>query len=194
VLNREEIFQLDHQVAIVTGAGKGLGKVMADALALFGAQVIIADINSQLAEVTALEINQQRKVKTKSIQVDVTQKASVESMVKEIAKDFNHVDILVNCAGITRRGNAQNMSEADWDDVIAVNLKGTFLCCQAVGRIMIDQLSGKIINIASMLAFQGGIRVSSYTASKSGVMGITRLLANEWAKHNINVNAIAPTR
>ena len=197
MLTREEIFQLDNKIAVVTGGGKGLGKVMADALALFGAQVIIADIDSKLADATAQEIAQQRKVKTKGFQIDVTQKASIETMVEGILKEFGRIDILVNSAGITRRGNAQNMPEADWDDVIAVNLKGTFLSCQAVGRTMIERRYGKIINIASVVGQRGLFHpldyATSYCASKGGVIQLTRTLSAEWAQYNVLVNALAPT-
>ena len=117
----------------------------------------------------------------------------IDGIIEKAVQAFGRIDILVNNAGIIRREDAINFSVKDWDDVINLNLKTVFFFCQAAARQFIKQGSGgKIINIASMLSFQGGIRVPSYTASKSGVMGITRLLANEWAKHNINVNAIAP--
>ena len=105
---------------------------------------------------------------------------------------MGHIDVLVNNAGIIRRAPALDFSETDWDDVLQINLKAAFFLSQAVARVMIAQGGGKIINVASMLSFQGGIIVPSYTASKSGVAGVTRALANEWAKHDINVNAIAP--
>ena len=113
-------------------------------------------------------------------------------MAKKALGTFKTIDILVNNAGDDLTVTVEEMTEAMWDRIIDTNLKGTFLCCQAFGRQMIKQKRGKIINIASMLSYQGGIRVPSYTASKSGVMGVTRLMANEWAKYNININAIAP--
>jgi len=122
-------------------------------------------------------------------------KASVENLndvVANIVKELGRIDILVNNAGTIRRTPAIDFAEKDWDDVLQINLKAAFFLSQAVARVMISQGGGKIINIASMLSFQGGITVPSYTASKSGIAGITRALANEWAKHNINVNAIAP--
>ena len=117
----------------------------------------------------------------------------VDEIIHQTIQRFKRIDILINNAGIIRRADAIDFSQTDWDDVMNVNLKTVFFFSQAVAKQFIKQKTGgKIINIASMLSFQGGIRVPSYTASKSGVMGITRLMANEWAKHNININAIAP--
>jgi 2-deoxy-D-gluconate 3-dehydrogenase len=113
-------------------------------------------------------------------------------LVARIVKEFGRLDILVNNAGIIRRTPALEFSEADWDDVLHINLRAAFFLSQAAARVMVPQGSGKIINVASMLSFQGGITVPSYTAAKSGVAGITRALANEWAKHGLNINAIAP--
>ena len=113
-------------------------------------------------------------------------------IVADVVTDMGHLDILVNNAGIIRRTPALEFSEADWDDVLQIDLKAAFFLCQAAARVMVANGNGKIINIASMLSFQGGILVPSYTAAKSGIAGITRALANEWAKHGINVNAIAP--
>jgi 2-deoxy-D-gluconate 3-dehydrogenase len=116
----------------------------------------------------------------------------LKTVVARIVNELGRIDILVNNAGTIRRTPAINFSEADWDDVLQINLKAAFFLSQAVARVMMSQGGGKIINVASMLSFQGGITVPSYTAAKSGLAGITRALANEWAKHNINVNAIAP--
>jgi 2-deoxy-D-gluconate 3-dehydrogenase len=128
-----------------------------------------------------------------SLKADVSNTEALEGLVSQAVATFGRVDILVNNAGIIRRDDAINFSEKDWDDVMNINVKSVFFMSQAVARQFIAQgQGGKIVNIASMLSFQGGIRVPSYTASKSGVMGITRLMANEWAKHGINVNAIAP--
>jgi 2-deoxy-D-gluconate 3-dehydrogenase len=118
--------------------------------------------------------------------------ADLNVVVARIVKEFGHIDILVNNAGTIRRTPAIDFSETDWDDVLQINLKAAFFLSQAVARLMMSQGGGKIINIASMLSFQGGINIPSYTASKSGLAGVTRALANEWAKHSINVNAIAP--
>ena len=127
------------------------------------------------------------------IQRDLSDTSALSGIVEEALTLNGRLDILVNNAGIIRREDAINFSESDWDDVVNLNLKNVFFLAQAVARQFIAQgTGGKIVNIASMLSFQGGVRVPSYTASKSGVMGITRALANEWAKHGINVNAIAP--
>jgi 2-deoxy-D-gluconate 3-dehydrogenase len=127
------------------------------------------------------------------ISADLRSQKPINGIVDKALKHFGRIDILVNNAGIIRRGASIEFSERDWDDVMNLNLKSLFFLCKAVAKQMVQQgEGGKIINIASMLSFQGGILVPSYTASKSGVMGLTKLLANEWAKHHINVNAIAP--
>jgi len=127
------------------------------------------------------------------IKADLKNTSAIESIVKQSVEGFGRIDILINNAGTIRRADAIDFTENDWDDVIGLNLKTAFFLSQAVARRYISQgAGGKIINIASMLSFQGGIRVPSYTASKSGLMGLTRAMANEWAKHGINVNAIAP--
>jgi len=188
-----DFFRLDGKNAIVTGAAQGLGKAMAQALAEAGANIVIADINLDLAEVTAREISN-IGVKTRALKVDVTNPEDVNFMAKEVVSKLGSIDILVNNAGIVRHSPAEIMSKKDWDDVINVNLTGVFLCSQAVGRFMIEKKKGKIINIASM----SGLIVNhpqpqvSYNASKAGVIMITKSLAAEWAQYNINVNAIAP--
>ena len=127
-----------------------------------------------------------------AIQCDISKQASIEAAVRQVLDTYGTIDILVNSAGLSKMASITDATEADWDYVNNVTLKGTWLMIKGVAPTMKANKSGKIINIASMLSFQGGIRVPSYTASKSGVMGVTRLMANEWAKHNINVNAIAP--
>jgi 2-deoxy-D-gluconate 3-dehydrogenase len=184
-------FKLDGKVALVTGAGQGLGQGMALALAEAGAD--IASLDRVGCEGTCEAVKALRRRYCESV-VDL-RTASVDELkavVKRIVDEMGRIDILVNNAGTIRRAPAVDFSETDWDDVLQINLKAAFFLSQAVGRVMIAQGGGKIINTASMLSFQGGIIVPSYTASKSGLAGITRALANEWAKHNINVNAIAP--
>jgi 2-deoxy-D-gluconate 3-dehydrogenase len=183
-------FKLDGKVAIVTGASRGLGQAMAVGLAEAGADISAID-RSEESE-TARQIEDLGR-KCLQIRVDLRDRNAIDQIVKKTRSEFGHIDILVNNAGIIRRAPFTEFSEKDWDEVIQINLKALFLLSQAVSKIFIEQSSGgKIINVASMLSFQGGILVPSYTASKSGVMGLTRLMANELAKHKINVNAIAP--
>lgn len=189
------------RVAIVTGAGGGLGRQHALALAARGAKVVVNDLGGARdgsgGSVSAAQavVDEIKAAGGEAIAngASVTDFEAVQAMVKEAVDAWGRVDILVNNAGIIRRCDALEFSEADWDTVIDVNLKGVFFLSQAVARQFVQQGGrGKIINVASMLSFQGGIRVPSYTASKSGVLGLTRLLANEWAGRGINVNAIAP--
>lgn len=185
-----EKFNLKDKVAIVTGASKGLGQGIALGLADAGANIVgvdILDMAQTKAEVEALNRN------FLDIKADLINIEPIQKIIDETVEQFNKIDILVNNAGIIRRADAIEFSEKDWDDVMNINIKTLFFFSQAVAKRYIEQGSpGKIINIASLLSFQGGIRVPSYTASKTAVMGITRLLANEWARYNININAIAP--
>ncbi|MEB2756061.1 2-dehydro-3-deoxy-D-gluconate 5-dehydrogenase KduD [Citrobacter freundii] len=186
----QEAFRLEGKVAIVTGCDTGLGQGMAVALAEAGCDVV--GVNRKIPHETAEKINALGR-RFMAIQVDLSQQDALTSIVTQSVSAFGRIDILVNNAGTIRRQDALDFSEKDWDDVINLNLKSVFFLSQAVARQFLAQGNGgKIINIASMLSFQGGIRVPSYTASKSGVLGITRLLANEWAAKGINVNAIAP--
>ncbi len=183
-------FKLAGKVAIVTGARTGLGQGMATGLAEAGANIAGVDLNN-LDETRKIVEGMGRKFL--GIEANLSETKVIEDIVKKTVTAFGRIDILINNAGIIRRTDAIEFSEKDWDDVINVNLKTVFFLSQAAAKQYIKQgTGGKIINIASMLSFQGGIRVPSYTASKSGVMGITRLMANEWAKYNINANAIAP--
>lgn len=182
-------FSLEGKVALVTGANTGLGQGIALALAQAGADIAGAGIVP--AEETGEKV---KALGRKFINIDANLMSiePVERIVQETLGGLGRIDILVNNAGLIRRQDAVDFSEKDWDDVMNVNVKSAFFMCQAAGKVMIAQGSGKIINIASMLSFQGGIRVPSYTASKSGIAGITRLLACEWAGHGLNINAIAP--
>jgi 2-deoxy-D-gluconate 3-dehydrogenase len=183
-------FNLTGKVAIVTGARTGLGQGMALGLAEAGADIVGVDLNNLGETKKGVE---GRGRKFLGVEADLSSIKVIGDIVHQTIQEFKKVDILVNNAGIIRRADAVEFGEKDWDDVMNVNVKTVFFFSQAVAKqFMKQKTGGKIINVASLLSFQGGIRVPSYTASKSGVMGITRLMANEWAKHNINVNAIAP--
>jgi 2-deoxy-D-gluconate 3-dehydrogenase len=183
-------FDLTGKVALITGGNTGIGQGIALALAAAGADV--ASVARRASDDTVGKVLAKGR-KAVSIQADLTSMEPIERILDEATAALGPVDILVNNAGIIRRADAVDFSEQDWDDVMNVNLKVLFFLSQATDRRMIaDQRGGKIINTASMLSYQGGIRVPSYTASKSGVAGLTKLMANEWAKHGINANAIAP--
>jgi 2-deoxy-D-gluconate 3-dehydrogenase len=185
-----EAFKLTGKVAIVTGCRTGLGQGMALGLAEAGADIVGIDLNN-LGE-TQEGIRKAGRLFL-GIEADLSNIGVIEGIVSQAVRKFGKIDILINNAGIIRRTDALEFSEKDWDDVMNINIKTVFFLAQAAARQFVKQQSGgKIIIVASLLSFQGGIRVPSYTASKSGVMGITRLLANEWAKYRINVNAIAP--
>ena len=179
-----------HGTAIVTGGAKGNGLGMVNALAEKGVRVAIFNRHSPE------EIVKQLKLEGKDVvgfTCDITDKTAVEKCVKETYEMFGSVDILVNNAGIIKRQDAIEFTEENWDSVIQVNQKMVFFLSQAFAKQLMKQgEGGKIINVCSMLSYQGGIRVPSYTASKSAIIGLTRALANEWAKYNINVNGIAP--
>ena len=182
-------FDLTGKAAIVTGANTGIGQAIAVALAAAGANVALA--GRSRADETAARVEALGR-KAVLIEADLGSTGPVQRVVDEALAGLGGLDILVNNAGIIRRADAADFSEADWDAVIDTDLKSLFFLCQAAGRHMLGQGSGKIVNIASLLSFQGGIRVPSYAAAKSGVAGLTRALANEWAGRGINVNAIAP--
>jgi 2-dehydro-3-deoxy-D-gluconate 5-dehydrogenase len=184
-----ELFDLGGKVALVTGGNAGLGQAIALALAKAGADIAVA--SRQPASETAALVRALGR-RCVEIHADLTSIEPIPRMIEETLSGLGRLDILVNNAGTIRRADAVDFSEQDWDDVMNVNLKSAFFLCQAAGRHFIANSGGKIINIASMLSFQGGIRVPSYTASKSGIAGITRLLANEWGGKGVNVNAIAP--
>ncbi|MBN8814395.1 MAG: 2-dehydro-3-deoxy-D-gluconate 5-dehydrogenase KduD [Sphingomonas sp.] len=183
------LFDLSGKVAVVTGANTGIGQAIALALAESGADV--ACVGRTPAEETVTQVRALGG-KAEIVSADLSTIEPVQRVVDETVGKLGGLDILVNNAGIIRRADAVDFTEADWDAVVDTNLKSVFFLCQAAGRHMIANGGGKIINIASMLTFQGGIRVPSYTASKSGVGGLTKLLANEWAAKGVNVNAIAP--
>ncbi len=179
-------FDLTGKVAAVTGANTGIGQAIAVALANCGAKV--ACVGRSAMDETLGLIGE----KGRAIRADLSSSEHHARIVAETVEWGGALDILVNNAGIIRRADAIDFTEEDWDAVMDVNLKSVFFLCQAAARHMLPRGSGKIVNIASLLSFQGGIRIPSYTASKSGLAGLTKLLANEWAAKGINVNAIAP--
>ena len=186
-----DLFRLDGKRALVTGAGRGLGQAMAVGLAEAGADVAglyltrYEDTQAQVEAVGRRFLPLQCDLRTATV-------ARLNEVVGQVVREMGGLDVLVNNAGIIRRAPALEFGEQDWDDVLQVNLKALFFLSQAAARVMVQGGGGKIIHVASMLSFQGGILVPAYTAAKSGVAGLTRALANEWASQRINVNAIAP--
>jgi 2-dehydro-3-deoxy-D-gluconate 5-dehydrogenase len=189
-MQTSELFSLRNKVALVTGANTGLGQAIAVALANSGADVAgvaRSDVRDTTDRVSACGR------RFHAIRADLSDSSGARGIVEDTVKALGRVDILVNNAGVIRRNDALSFTEEEWDAALDVNLKTPFFLAQAAAQAMIKGgHGGKIINIVSMLSFQGGIRTASYTASKSGLAGLTRLLANEWAASGINVNAIAP--
>ncbi len=184
-------FDLGGKVAVVTGAGRGLGYHFALALARYGADVVVCSRTVSELEAVAGEIEKLGR-RAMIQRMDITSISDIQSMVEKSANQFGRIDILVNNAGLNRPEWAEEVTEDNWDLVLNTNLKGLFFCAQAVGRVMIKQKKGKIINVSSDAGSVALIKRSAYCASKGGVNQVTKVLAIEWAKHNINVNAIAP--
>ena len=183
------LFDLTGKVALVTGGSAGLGQGIALALAEAGADIAVAGVSPAADTIERARALGRRGIE---IRANLATLEPIPRMLEQTLSAYGRLDILVNNAGLIRRADAVDFTEQDWDDVMDVNLKSAFFLSQAAGRHFIANGGGKIVNVASMLSFQGGIRVPSYTASKSGIAGITRLLANEWAAKGVNVNAIAP--
>jgi 2-deoxy-D-gluconate 3-dehydrogenase len=185
------LFDITGKTAIVTGASRGLGAAAAKALAGAGANVVL--VGRELATLKQREAELAgQSAQILSVECDIGDQSQITDMVSKARSNFGQIDILVNNAGIIRRSPAAEYSIKDWHDVLDINLTGMFMLAQEVGREMIQRGTGKIINIASLLSFSGGLNVVAYTASKSGVAGLTRALANEWGRYGVNVNAIAP--
>ena len=180
------------RTAIVTGGAKGIGRGIAEAFASEGADVAIADIATNDEAAQVIEAIQQAGRKAFYVGTDVAQEQQVQSMVEAVHSAFGHIDILVNNAGIFTQALVEHLSVADWDRVLAVNLRGTFLCARFVLPYMLEQGWGRIINIASQLGYIGGQEVAHYSASKGGVIAFTKALAREVSTRNVLVNAIAP--
>ena len=179
------------QVAMITGGARGIGKAIAENFAGRGAALAIADVSAESAGDTAKELAS-RGVKTMAVKLDVSKSDQVLSAFEQVTKEFGRVDILVNNAGITRDGLVLRMKEEDWDSVIAINLKGVFLCSKEAVKVMVKQKYGRIINIASVVAFMGNPGQANYSASKAGIVGLTKTVAKEYASRGITVNAVAP--
>jgi 2-dehydro-3-deoxy-D-gluconate 5-dehydrogenase len=183
-------FNLSGRVALVTGASRGLGAGMAMALAESGADIILHDRSDTCDAERA--IKERTGVRTCCLKADLSNREHADRLAASAVAAMGRVDILVNNAGIIRRAPAVQFSDADWDEVLEVNLTAVFRLCRAIGRGMVERGSGKIINVASLLSFQGGLTVPSYAAAKGAVAQLTKALANEWAGRGVNVNAIAP--
>jgi NAD(P)-dependent dehydrogenase (short-subunit alcohol dehydrogenase family) len=187
-----ELFSLKDRVALVAGGSRGLGKAMAESLAGAGADIALASRNAARLEETASELRQRSGRRVHAIAVDITERERVEAMVLETLGVLGKIDILVNSVGTNIRKPVQEFSEREWHEVIDTNLTATFLCCQAVGPHMVERGFGRVINIGSILASFGLAERTAYTASKGGVIQLTRTLALEWAPHHVTVNAICP--
>jgi len=178
--------------AIVTGGARGIGEAIARKLASLGANIIIWDVNADSAKETAAKIAAEFGVKGSGASVNVTDGAAIDAAVDAVKAEFGTIDILINNAGVTRDTLITRMKEEDWDFVLNINLKGTFLCTQAVTRIMAKQRSGAIVNIASVIGIMGNAGQANYAASKGGVIALTKTTAKEYSGRNVRANAVAP--
>jgi NAD(P)-dependent dehydrogenase (short-subunit alcohol dehydrogenase family) len=182
---------LDGKIAVVIGGTSGIGRAIAHGLAEAGADVVPTSRRAEQVEATAHEI-EQRGRRSLRLASDVRDRSSLERLLSETVKVFGKVDIMVNSAGRTKRAPTLEVPESDWDAILETNLTGTLRACQIFGRHMVERRCGRIVNIASLASFIGAFEVAAYCASKSGVAGLTRALAIEWAQHGVCVNGIAP--
>ncbi len=179
------------QTALITGGGRGIGKAIAEALARNGVNIAVVDIDIAIAQETSSEL-ERLGVKSIAMKADVSNAADVSSIFETTVREFGSIEILVNNAGITRDGLLLRMKEEDWDAVININLKSVFLCCKEAVKVMSKKRYGRIINIASVVAFMGNPGQANYSASKAGIVGLTKTIAKEYASRDITVNAVAP--
>ena len=185
-------FRLDGKVSVVTGASRGLGRAMVEALAGAGSDVVLMGRYQETLEPVAASIREATGSRTLVVPVDVGQKAEIDAAVARVMQEWGRIDVLLNNAGLNRRGPALEFTDEDWDQVLDVNTKGAFFMSQACGQVMAEQRRGKIIHILSMTCVMGLPTVVAYAASKSGLIGLTKLMAVEWAPYNIQVNGIGP--
>lgn len=185
-----DLFSLEGKVAVVTGGNRGLGEAMAYGLAKAGAHIAIVQRSMEIPDVVS-KIHQLGR-KCESFPYDLANIEGIPSLVDKIRERMGAIDILINNAGVQRRSPSVQFSEEDWDYVVQINMKSVFFLCQAVGKVMLQQGHGKIINIASLISFQGGINIPAYAASKGAVAQFTKTLSNEWASLGVHVNAVAP--
>ena len=183
--------ELQNKLALITGGAQGIGKTISEELVQNGAHVVLGDVNLEGAQATAEAINNNGG-SASAVKIDVSNPAEVKQVFDSILKDKKPIDIMINNAGITRDGLMIRMKEADWDRVLNINLKGTFLCSQQAAKQMMKQKSGAIVNIASIVGVMGNFGQANYSASKAGVIGLTKTLAREVASRGIRVNAVAP--
>lgn len=184
--------RLKDKVAIITGGAQGIGKSIAEKLATEGANVVIVDVVLDIASQTAKELESKYNIKTLVFKVDVSNYKEVEDFVNTTVEKFTKIDVLVNNAGITRDNLVLRMSEEEWDKVLDINLKGSFNCIKAVSKFMLKQRSGRIINIASVVGLMGNAGQANYSASKGGLIALTKTVAREFASRGVLVNAVAP--
>ncbi|MFH0948257.1 MAG: 3-oxoacyl-[acyl-carrier-protein] reductase [Elusimicrobiota bacterium] len=184
--------KLKDKVAVITGGAQGIGRAIAEKLANEGAKIIIVDVMEEAAKKTADELSKDKNVETLALKVDVSSSQETEEMIKKTVEKFGKVDIMINNAGITRDNLLIRMSDDEWDKVILINLKGVFNCSKAAAKIMMKQRFGKMVNIASVVGLMGNAGQVNYSASKGGVIALTKTLARELSSRNINVNAVAP--
>jgi 3-oxoacyl-[acyl-carrier protein] reductase len=189
---QEKTMPLENRVAIITGGARGIGRAIAETLAKRSVNIVVADRNADQAATTAAEIASATGRRAIAVSVDVANSDSVKEMIDRAMSEFNHIDILVNNAGTTRDNLIMRMEEADWDLVLSINLKGVFNCSKAVVRQMMKQRYGRIINISSVSGLAGQAGQANYSASKAGVVGLTKALARELGSRQITVNAVAP--